>query len=347
VPDEPGPRFKLAIVGAGLITRGTHLPNALSLPEIEVVALVDSVVGRAAELAKEYGVRPLITADASDLIGKVDGAIIATPNHTHRDVAVPLLEAGISTLIEKPLATTVEEGDETIDAARRGNAKIAVAHYQRFLDGPRLLKRLLEERYFGHVTRFCHQFGSSGGWPALSAYTLKREAIGGGVLVVTGTHFLDRMLHMWGMPDEVELRDDSLGGPEAHCEGRVRYTSGYHAPLEGLVRYSKCATLPAGLVLETEHGVVILRDGFDDEVVLVPANRPNIRMKISDVTSSASESPLNPYQRMLRNFVDACRHDVPPEVDGRQGLASMKLLRRFYENRTPIGDDWTAVQASA
>jgi predicted dehydrogenase len=155
------------------------------------------------------------------------------------------------------------------------------------------------------------------------------------------------MLHMWGMPDEVELRDDSLGGPEAHCEGRVRYTSGYHAPLEGLVRYSKCATLPAGLVLETEHGVVILRDGFDDEVVLVPANRPNIRMKISDVTSSASESPLNPYQRMLRNFVDACRHDVPPEVDGRQGLASMKLLRRFYENRTPIGDDWTVVQASA
>ena len=38
------PRFRLAIVGAGLITRGAHLPTALSLPEIEVSALVDPVV---------------------------------------------------------------------------------------------------------------------------------------------------------------------------------------------------------------------------------------------------------------------------------------------------------------
>ena len=202
------PRFRLAIVGAGLITRSAHLPTALSLPEIELCALVDPVVSRAAELAEEYGVKPLIVAQIAEVIAKVDGAIIATPNHTHREVAVPLLEAGISTFIEKPLATTVEDGQAIIDAAQRGNAKIGIGHYQRFLDAPRLLKRLLDERYFGHVSRFCDQYGSSGGWPALSAYTLKREAIGGGVLVVTGTHFLDRMLHTWGVPDEVELLDD-------------------------------------------------------------------------------------------------------------------------------------------
>ena len=50
-------RFKLAIIGAGLITRSAHLPTALSLPEIEVVALVDPVVSRAAELAQEYGIK--------------------------------------------------------------------------------------------------------------------------------------------------------------------------------------------------------------------------------------------------------------------------------------------------
>jgi len=336
------PRFRLAIVGAGLITRSVHLPIALSLPEIEVFALVDPVVSRAAKLGAEYGVKPLIVAQVSDIIGKFDGAIVATPNHTHREVSVPLLEAGISTFIEKPLASTVEDGRAIIEAAERGKAKVAIGYYQRFLDAPRLLRRLLHEHYFGHVSRFAHQFGSSGGWPALSAYTLKREAIGGGVLVVTGTHFLDRMLHTWGMPDEVELLDDSLGGPEAHCEGRVRYTSGPFASLEGLVRYSKCVPLPAGLVLETERGTVMLRDGFHDQVILVPGDRPDLRLQITAEPDSAFAPELSPHQRMLRDFVEACREDRAPEVDGVQGLASLKLLQRFYENRTLLTDDWTA-----
>lgn len=341
------PRFRMAIVGVGLITRGAHLPTALSLPEIEVSALVDPVVSRAAELAEEYGIKPLIAAHVTAVIGKVDGAIIATPNHTHMEIAVPLLEAGISTFIEKPLATTVEDGQAIIDAAQRGNAKIGIGHYQRFLDAPRLLKRLLDERYFGHVSRFCHQFGSSGGWPALSAYTLKREAIGGGVLVVTGTHFLDRMLHTWGMPDAVGLLDDSLGGPEAHCEGRVRYSSGPFAPLEGLVRYSKCVSLPVGLVLETERGTVMLHDGYEDQIILVPGDRPDLRLQITAKPDGAFAPELSPGQRMLRDFVDACREDRAPEVDGAQGLASMKLLRRFYENRTLMTDDWTAAGIAA
>lgn len=335
------PRFRLAIVGAGLITRSVHLPIALSFPEIELFALVDPVASRAAELAREYGVKPLIAAQVSDIIGKFDGAIVATPNHTHREVAVPLLEAGISTFIEKPLATTVEDGQAIVEAAERGNAKVAIGYYQRFLEAPRLLRRLLHEHYFGHVSRFSHQFGSSGGWPALSSYTLEREAIGGGVLVVTGTHFLDRMLHTWGMPDEVELLDDSLGGPEAHCEGSVRYTSGPFAPLEGLVRYSKCVPLPAGLALETERGIVMLRDGFNDQVILIPGGRPDLRLQITAEPDGAFAPELNPYQRMLRDFVEACREDRAPEVDGAQGLASLKLLRRFYEKRTLLTDDWT------
>lgn len=341
------PRFRLAIVGAGLIARNAHLPTALSLPGIEVCALVDPVITRATELAQEYGLRIPVAANVGDVIGKVDGAIVATPNHTHREVAVPLLDAGISTFIEKPLATTVEDGQAILDAAQRGKAKIAIGHYQRFLDAPRLLKKLLDQRYFGHVSRFCHQFGTPGGWPALSAYTLKRESIGGGVLVVTGTHFLDRMLHTWGSPDEVELLDDSCGGPEAHCEGRVRYISGPFAPMEGLVRYSKCVALPAGLVLETERGTVMLRDGFQDNVVLIPKDRPDLRLQIIGPPDDACAPELDPGQRMLWDFVTACREDRSAEVDGEQGLASLKLIRRFYENRQLLTADWTSFGVAA
>lgn len=332
-------RFRLAIVGTGLVTRENHLPTALSLPDIELCALVDSVVSRASDLARDYGIRPLILADAREVVGKVDGVIVATPNDTHRAIAVPLLEAGISTLVEKPLATTVEDGEAIVEAAVRGGAKVALGYHQRFFDATRLLKRLIDERYFGHVRRFFHQFGTSGGWPALSAYTLRRESIGGGVLVVTGTHFLDRMLHLWGTPNQVELRDDSRGGPEAHCEGHIWYSSGPFAPLEGLVRYSKCVSLPAGLVLDTERGMVVLRDGPEDQLMLFPREYPELELQVSG--RETSNRGLDPAQRMLMNFVNACRSGRSPEVDGAQGLESLRLLKRFYTKRRAMEEDWT------
>lgn len=342
---EPGKKvvepFRLGIIGAGLITRSSHLPTALSLPEVRVCGLVDPVTERARELAAEYGIEVTVAASASELIGRVDGAIVATPNHTHRQIAVPLLEAGVSTLIEKPLATSVEDGKAILAAAARGGARVAVGYYQRFLDAPRLLDRLLESGYFGRVYRFLHQYGTAGGWPALSAYTLQREAIGGGVLVVTGTHFLDRMLHTWGMPDEVELTDDAVGGPEAHCEGLVRYTTGRFASLEGAVRYSKCVSLPAGLVLETERGTVMLRDGVDDGITLIPKDRPDLRLRVGERPELRPTPVLDASQRMVRDFVAACREGRAPEVDGVQGLASLELLSRFYSNRKPFANDWT------
>lgn len=339
---EAAQPFRLALVGAGLITRNSHLPTALSLPDVRVSAIVDPVTARAAELAGEYGLDVKIASDANELIGQVDGAIIATPNHTHRKIAVPLLEAGISTLIEKPLATTVEDGRAIVEAAERGRARVGLGYYQRFLDAPRLLDTLIASGYFGRISRFLHQYGSAGGWPALSAYTLQRDAIGGGVLVVTGTHFLDRMLHTWGMPDEVDLRDDSLGGPEAHCEGRVRYATGPFAGLEGVVRYSKCVALSAGLVLDTERGTVLLRDGADDDVILIPRDRPELRLTIREGPAPGLTAPGDASQRMVQDFVNACRSGRTPHVDGAQGLASLELLARFYSNRGPLANDWTA-----
>lgn len=338
------PPFRLAIVGAGLITRNTHLPTALSLPGVEVTAIVDPVVDRAVSLTQDYGIRARALDSVTDLGGLCDGAIVATPNHTHCDIAVPLLEVGISTLIEKPMATTVEEGERILEAARCGKAQVGIGHYQRFLDAPRLLKRLLAEGHFGRLSRFYHQFGTPGGWAAMSSYTLRRSAIGGGVLVVTGTHFLDRMLDMWGMPDEVGLHDDARDGPEAHCEGWVSYRDAGPGPIEGQVRYSKCVPLPAGLVLESERGIVMLRDGSADRITLFARGRDDLRHEIVCGPDADFPPGFDASQRMLWDFVNACAERRAPLVDGRQGLASIELIRRFYQHRQPLTDNWVQFQ---
>lgn len=73
-----------------------------------------------------------IFPDASALIGKVDVAIVAVPTAFHAPIAVPLLEAGISCLIEKPVVATAAEGKRVAEAGARGNAVVRVGHIERF-----------------------------------------------------------------------------------------------------------------------------------------------------------------------------------------------------------------------
>jgi len=202
--------FRLAIVGAGLISREAHLPAALKSRHVELVALVDPVVARARELAADFGIRPQVAADVAEVLGKIDGAVIAAPNKAHHPIAKTCLAAGKHVLIEKPMTTTVAEADDLLAAARASGASIAVGYVTRFRNSTRLLAELLANSYFGKVHEFYHQFGSAGGWAPLSGYNLTATAAGGGVLVVTGTHFLDRMLALWGYPDEL-TRQSSAG----------------------------------------------------------------------------------------------------------------------------------------
>ena len=91
----------------------------------------------------------------------------------------------------------------------------------------------------------------------------------------------------------------------------------------------------------------MLRDGFHDKVVLIPMERPDLRLEIAGSPNRSFAPRLSPNQKMLWDFVTACQDDRPAEVDGEQGLASLKLIRRFYENRQQLNDDWTSFGIAA
>ena len=87
----------------------------------------------------------------------------------------------MSTLIEKPLASTYAEGEAIVRAAQAHRQVVAVGYVLRFRENVLLLGDLLKAGYFGTVRRFAHQFGSRGGWAPMSSYNLSRRATGGGV----------------------------------------------------------------------------------------------------------------------------------------------------------------------
>ena len=72
------------------------------------------------------------TTDWRDLLGNIDAVSLAAPTEVHSEIACGLLEAGIHVLVEKPISRTLEEADQMIEAAARGNTVLQIGHLERF-----------------------------------------------------------------------------------------------------------------------------------------------------------------------------------------------------------------------
>jgi predicted dehydrogenase len=328
--------FRLAIIGTGRITETAHLPAALAIRHVELVALIDPSVERARRLAWEYGIPARVTSSLRDILKDgVDGALIATPNHTHSELALECLQARVPVLIEKPLSVSVTQGEAIVRASEEYQTTAAVGYSQRFVRSVRLMQSLLATGYFGGIRSFAYQCGTVGGWAPVSGYNLDRQATGGGVLVVSGTHFLDRMLYWFGYPDDFEHQDDSAGGPEANSLSIFRYARG-GSYVEGTVRFSKTVPLNEGFVMDTEQGLVL----HGEHIRFRPRAHPSLEITIQDRDDKDRSAGKTIFQLQLEDFVHAVRHKREPLSPAREALKSVRLIEALYARRTPMKTDW-------
>jgi predicted dehydrogenase len=123
-------KLRTAVIGCGGFGQN-HLRVVGQSPESELVAAVDADIERAHQAATPHGVA-FTSAEWRDVVGRADAAIIATPTSTHADIGVPLLEAGLDVLVEKPISGTLESAQRLIDAARQNNRILQVGHLERY-----------------------------------------------------------------------------------------------------------------------------------------------------------------------------------------------------------------------
>ncbi len=128
-PSRASGSLRVAVIGVGYL--GRHHARILSaLDGAHLVAVVDKIPERAAEIAASTGTRPL--TDSRELLGEVDAVTVAVPTELHAEIALPFLERGIATLIEKPMARSLAEADQIIAAARASGATLGVGHTERY-----------------------------------------------------------------------------------------------------------------------------------------------------------------------------------------------------------------------
>ncbi len=127
--------IRAAVIGVGYLGR-FHAQKYASLDGVDLIGVVDTDEGRAAEIAAECATKAFTDFDA--IAEKVDAVSVAVPTSLHAQVAIPLLERGINVLLEKPMAGTIAESEQIIAAAEKSGAVLQIGHLERF--NPALVK---------------------------------------------------------------------------------------------------------------------------------------------------------------------------------------------------------------
>jgi predicted dehydrogenase len=192
---------RVALLGCGAIATAVHLRVLMHLETAEVVALADpdpAARDRARHLA---GVEP--TADPWSVVGRpdVDAVVVTTPSATHAELAAAAAAAGKHLYVEKPLATSREDGRRVVDAVDAAGVVAAIGFNRRFHPVFRRARELLRRNEIGHPVAVQSAFGQRlddvPGWK-------RSRATGGGAVLDLASHHAD--LLRWLLGDVVEAQ---------------------------------------------------------------------------------------------------------------------------------------------
>lgn len=124
---------RIGVIGVGYMGE-RHAAKASLLEQlgddVHLAGVADIDSGRASRIARELGTRGV--SDGRELFEHVDAVVVAVPTQSHFEVVRSALGAGLDVLVEKPLASTVSEGEELLGLARAGGLVVQVGHIEWF-----------------------------------------------------------------------------------------------------------------------------------------------------------------------------------------------------------------------
>jgi len=196
-----GKRLKAAVIGCGGAGVTNHIPWYAENPEVELVGVVDAKASAAQHCVRKYGVRAYNSL--AEMLDKEepDMVSVATPGHLHREHTITCLNHNCHVLCEKPMAPTLEECQEMIDAAGENDRILGIVSDRRFDVGYEKAREIIVSGAIGKplFIRVHWIANCVGAWS--KGYRVRLET-GGGTFQDCGAHYID--ICRWWLGSEIE-----------------------------------------------------------------------------------------------------------------------------------------------
>ncbi len=317
--------MRVGVVGAGGMGR-VHGMKYRQMPDVEL-----HIYDRDPERQKAYceqfpDAKP---ADSFEqLIESVDAVDVCLPTDLHATAAVQSLEAGKTTLVEKPFAGSLEDCDRMTEAAAKGGTRVMPAHVVRFFADYERSHNLIADGKIGKPASVRLRRGGKaptgfGGW----FQDIERS---GGVILDLAVHEFDWLLWTLGPVKTVYARSVRMGQqvPDAEINGDYALMVFTHE--NGCVSHVEATWMdPSGFraIIEAAGSEGLVE--FDSRKSWTLTVHPPEGASMVQTQLAPHDDP---YYRQLRAFVDAVRDGTPLPVTPEEGRAAVQLALASLES---------------
>ena len=297
-------KIKAAVVGTGYLGR-FHAQKYAAMPDVELVAVVDTNLDRAREVAAETGTEAV--ADLDSLLGFIDAASVVVPNIYHYEVAQPLLDSGIHVMLEKPLTNTLDQADELIHLAAEKGVVLQAGHLERFNPAVKFLLEKSKTPLFIEA----HRLGG-----------FKNRATDVDVVLDLMIHDIDIVLTLVQSP-VVEVRAAGYWVLTPNIDianARIQFESGCVANLTA----SRVSMKDMRKIRVFQDGAYLSADCATRQNVLV-AGDPAVGFTPATAPEVVEHGPADNLNEELLAFVRAIRGEGPVPVTGQEGRNALAV----------------------
>lgn len=312
------------VIGCGRIARAVHIPLLRGLRGASLIGVAD-LDSAARTAARRVAGRAVVVPDLDSLLDLgVDAVVVATPPASHAQLALGVLTAGRHLYLEKPLATSIDDGAGVVRAAEAAGVVCAMGLNRRHHPAFALARALLADLVLGHAVRVETIYDEPQDAPNLPAWKSSREE-GGGALIDLATHHVDLVRHLLGDLGRIgtarrSIRtEDDEGELHARVAGGVPVTirASYRRPRQDVVR------------IECERGAIVA-DRYAGAVAMrgrTVRSRELVALRLRRIARPETEPS---YRASLRAFVDRAAGrdvDLPTAADGLAALEAVLATR--------------------
>jgi predicted dehydrogenase len=305
---------RVGVVGVGVMG-SNHARVFAGLPGTELVGVADPDAKQTEFVARALNCAAVGTVEELLDMG-VDAITIAAPTHLHRDVALACIARGVHVLVEKPIASTVEEGIEIIEAARAAGVTLMVGHVERFNPAVEAIKEAVrnEDILSIAITRV-------GPFPPRMSNV--------GVVIDLAVHDID--LIRWFTDSDIVEVQPQLSSAVAEREDiallQFRTASGVLAH----INTNWLTPFKARNVTVATRGKYVQGDLLTRQVTECFGFQPDGSYSMRHLSVGHAE----PLRSELLAFLRAVRTGAAPAVTGEQAVASLEIAIQCLNDRPP------------
>ncbi len=310
-----GTVLRVGVVGVGVMG-ANHARVLAEFPGVALAGVADPDRKQAHFVGGTLGCPAL--ASVEELLDRgVDAVSIAAPTHLHREIALSCIARGVHVLVEKPIASTVDEGWDIINAARRAGVTLMIGHVERFNPAVQAIAEAIrnEDILSIAITRV-------GPFPPRMSNV--------GVVIDLAVHDID--LICWFTGSQIVEVQPQLSNAVAEREDiallQFRTASGVLAH----INTNWLTPFKARTVHVATKRKYVIGDLLTRQVTECYGFQPDGSYSMRHLSVGHAE----PLRAELMAFVKAIKEGTPPPVTGEDGVASLEIATQCLNGRSDV-----------